>query len=377
MMNENRILYVANVAWFFRSHRLPLALEAIRRGYEVHLASAFRDPDERREFESMKIITHDLPFERSGTALLTEIATIARLGRLYVRLRPSLSHNVSIKPVIYGGLLCRALGINAVNAISGLGFSYIAQGLKAYLRRAMLNFAYSSAVKGRCSRVVVQNEDDRDFFKRELGVSAKQLIMIKGSGVDLPLFDPNRPSAMPSLVVLPARMLVDKGLLEFVEAARILKSKGHTARFALVGGLDPENPAGLSQQQIDELTSDGAVEHWGHRSDIPEVLAAAKIVCLPSYREGLPKVLLEAAAAGRAIVTTDVPGCREVVRQGDNGLLVPPRDATALSNALEVLLKDTERCSQMGRRGRAIVEEQFSLERVVDQTMKVYEDILR
>lgn len=369
-----RILYVANVAWFFRSHRLPLALEAVRRGYDVHLATAFRDQQERREFEDLGITTHEVPFERSGTGPAKELATFLRLRQLYVSLRPFLTHNVSIKPIVYGGILGRLYGISRVNAVSGLGYAYIAKGVKAAIRRAALNLAYSVAVGGRHSRVIVQNKDDLGFFQRGLKVAEKNLVLIRGAGVDLTAFDPRRPPSVPPVVVLPARMLADKGVREFAAAARILKSKGVSARFALVGGLDPGNRAGLTQDELGQITADGMVEYWGYRSDMPEVLGAAQIVCLPSYREGLPKALLDACAAGRAIVTTDVPGCREVVKHGYNGLLVPPRDADALAQALEQLLNDTKRCVAMGRNGRQLAENYFSVESVVDRTLQIYEE---
>lgn len=376
-INRKRILYVANVAWFFRSHRLPLALEAIRRGYDVHLASAFQDQQERSQFERLHIITHEVPFQRSGSALVSEAATILRLKQLYSLLQPSICHNISIKPVIYGGILGRVYGIPTVNAISGLGYSYIAEGFKARIRRTALNLAYSGAVKGRNSRVIVQNDDDWSFFRNKLGVDEEQLILIKGSGVDLKQFDPSRPVSTPPLIVLPARMLMDKGVREFVAAARALKMKGFAGRFVLVGGLDPENRAGLTQNEIDQLTNDGVVEHWGHRSDIPDILSASQIVCLPSYREGFPKALLEAAAAGRPIIATDVPGCREIVKHGENGLLVPPRDSSALCSAIEQLLMSPGLCKTMGQRGRALVEKYFSLDIVVTRTMRLYQDILQ
>lgn len=201
--------------------------------------------------------------------------------------------------------------------------------------------------------------------------------MIKGSGVDLRAFDPGIPSDTPPLVVLLARMLADKGVREFAAAARLVKERGVVAKFALVGGLDPDNRAGLMQHEIEEITRDGALEYWGHRSDVAQVLEAARIVCLPSYREGFPKSLLEAAAAGRAIVATDVPGCREIVRHGENGLLVPPRDPQALADALAHLIPDAQLCAAMGQRGRALVEQYFSLDIVVSRTMQLYADMLR
>jgi glycosyltransferase involved in cell wall biosynthesis len=373
--HAERLLYVANVAWFFRSHRLPLAVEAVRRGYQVHLATHFEAQEERDAFEKLGIITHEVPFERSGTTLSVEIQTVLRLRQVLADVNPALCHNVSIKPVIYGGTLARLYGIPTINAISGMGYSYIAKGAGARLRRAVLNTAYSLAVKAKRSRVIVQNPDDRGFFERCIGVNERQLVLIKGSGVDLKVFHGGLPPATPPLVVLPARMLSDKGVLEFTAAAQRLKRLGIDCRFALVGGLDPPNRAALSLQDLQGLTADGAVEWWGHRSDMPQVLAAAQIVCLPSYREGLPKVLLEAAAVGRPIVTTDVPGCREVVTNRENGLLVPARDIDALCAALEELIRSPDLCNEMGSRGRARAQS-FSLDFILARTMDLYEEVL-
>jgi glycosyltransferase involved in cell wall biosynthesis len=372
-----RLLFVVNVAWFFKSHRLPIALEALRHGFEVHLASAFVDERERNSFEVIGIRTHPVNFQRSGTSALAEFGTVKSLHAIYRRTKPSICHHVSIKPVIYGGMLTRLLGIPTVNAVSGLGYSYIARGAKARLRQWVLNRAYGLAVRNRKSRLIVQNSDDETFFREEIGVHDDWVTLIRGSGVDLNRFHPSRPPATPPLVVLPARMLADKGVGEFVEAARELRRKGVAARFALVGGLDPENRAGLSQADMDDLTRDGVVEYWGHRTDIAEILAQSQIVCLPSYREGLPKTLLEAAAAGRAIVTTDVPGCREVVQHDENGLLVPARSARGLREALERLLSDPDLCSRMGKRGRALAENYFSIDGVVSRTIQIYRQLLQ
>lgn len=372
-----RLLYVANVAWFFRSHRMPLALEALRQGFEVHLATAFASREERDSFEKQGLVTHQVPFERSGTGLLSEARAIRELIRVIRRVKPAICHNVTIKPVIYGGCICRLLGIRAVHAISGLGYSYIAQGARARLRRLVLNNAYRVAVGGKRARVIVQNQDDLQFFRDEIGTPLDRLVLVPGSGVDPNAFDVTYSTAEPPLVVLPARMLADKGVREFVAAARVLAGRGVRARFALVGGLDPDNRAGLSEEEINQLTADRVVEYWGHQTDMASVLAQARIVCLPSYREGFPKALLEAAAAGRAIVTTDVPGCREILKPGENGLLVPARKVDELADALGELIGDADRCKRMGQRGRELVEHHFSLRIVVAQTMQVYREMLQ
>jgi glycosyltransferase involved in cell wall biosynthesis len=227
----------------------------------------------------------------------------------------------------------------------------------------------------RC-RVIVQNPDDAELLKRA-GVTESNLRMIRGVGVDTSAFLPSPEPPEPICVVLATRILWDKGVGEFVEAARHLKQEGVKARFILVGNPDLDNPAAVPETTLHAWQKEEVVEWWGHREDMAAVFQMAHVVCLPSYREGLPKVLLEAAACGRPIVTTDVPGCREVVREGINGLLVPARDAQALSEALFSLIINPELRTQMGRRSREIVLKDFSSEKVIAQTLNLYKELTR
>jgi len=212
---------------------------------------------------------------------------------------------------------------------------------------------------------------------KKAGVTESHMRMIRGVGVDTSEFSPCPELSEPICVVLAARILWDKGVGEFVEAARQLKQDGVEARFILVGNPDADNPASIPEKTLHAWQKEEVVEWWGHRDDMVAVFHAAHIVCLPSYREGLPKVLLEAAACGRSIVTTDVPGCREVVRDGENGLLVPARNAQALSEALLCLIKNPELRAQMGRRSREIMFKEFSSEKVIAQTLSVYKELIR
>jgi glycosyltransferase involved in cell wall biosynthesis len=258
-----------------------------------------------------------------------------------------------------------------INAITGLGFVFIDQGWRAGGLRWLVNRFYRIALKN--TQVVFQNEDDRALFLEQGLVTESQVCLIPGSGVDTARFgmEPAR-AALPVVVVLPARMLWDKGVREFVEAAEILKAQGVPARFALVGDTDPNYPACVPEQQLNEWQSSGIVEWWGWQDDMVAVYRQADIVCLPSYREGLPRTLVEAAACGRALVAADVPGCRSIVRQGENGLLVPARDGKALAEALCTLILDADLRQKMGRCGREIVVREYSLERVLGDTLFLY-----
>ena len=220
----------------------------------------------------------------------------------------------------------------------------------------------------------LQNNDDAEFMK-SLGLNHVKIV--RGAGVDIIKYYPFEESLSTPLVIMPARMLWDKGVKEFVEAATILINRGITARFVLIGGIDTGNPAAVSIDQLEKWKEEGNVEWWGQQADMPGIFRQAHVVCLPSYREGLPTVLTEAAACNRPIVTTDTIGCREVVRQGENGFLVPVACSEALADALQLLIENPELRKQMGTRGREIVINEFAAEKIISETLNVYEELLK
>ncbi|MGH7512775.1 MAG: glycosyltransferase family 4 protein [Gemmatimonadales bacterium] len=366
-----RLLYVFNDAGFFLSHRLPVARAAAAAGYEVHVATP---PGAAvAQVEAHGFGHHPIGLTRRGVNPGGELAAVVGLARLYRRLRPGLIEHATIKPVLYGGLTARLLREPAVVSwMTGLGFVFISGGARAALVRRLVAAGYRTALDRRGAWVIFENPDDRDLFVSRGLAPGERTRLIRGAGVDMARFRPTPEQPGAPTVVLAGRMLRDKGVVEFVEAARALRSAGRTARFALVGSADPGNPAGLPETQLQAWHAEGAVEWWGQRDDMPEVLRQAHVVCLPSYREGLPKVLVEAAASARAIVATDAPGCREVVRHEWNGLLVPVRDAAALADAMGRLLSDPAERARMGARGRTRVEEEFSEQYVIGQTLAVY-----
>ena len=258
--------------------------------------------------------------------------------------------------------------------MAGLGWLFISRSRIARWLSPLIRWILACLLSAPRCRVIVQNPDDLELLKKA-GVTESHLRMIRGAGVDTSEFSPSPEPPEPICVVLAARILWDKGVGEFIEAARQLQQEGVKARFILVGNPDSDNPASVPEVTLHAWQKEEVVEWWGHRDDMVAVFHAAHVVCLPSYREGLPKVLIEAAACGRPIVTTDVPGCREVVREGENGLLVPVRDAQALSEALFSLIKNPELRAQMGRRSREIVLKDFSSEKVIAQTLGLYKEL--
>lgn len=371
-MASPRLLLVVNDAAFFLSHRLALATGARDAGFDVHVATP-RDEASAR-IEATGLAYHAIPLSRRGTSPGGELRTLASLVALYRDVAPDVVHHVTAKPILYGGIAARVAGVPAVvHAVSGLGHVFISPTARARVLRQAIRATYRLATSHPNCAVIFQNDDDRRTFGTAIRTS--RVVMIRGSGVDLRVFRPTPlPGGVP-LVVLPARMLWDKGIAELVDAARTLKREGVQARFALVGGIDPGNPAAVPRERIEAWVREGVVEWWGLRTDMPEVLAQATIACLPSYREGMSKALLEACAAGRPIVTTDVPGCRDVVAGGEHGVLVPARDAGALADAFRQLLGDRARLERMGA-AAAEAARAFSVEEVLAKTLQLYRDLL-
>lgn len=373
---RGRVLYLVNDARFFLSHRLPIALAARAAGFEVFVAT----PDDPAARDITAHGLHFVPIEisRWGHNPWQEFRTFLRVTRLLQTIRPHVFHSVTIKPILYGCLAARLTRQpSVVAAISGLGRVFIGSGWKVAIRRWMVEWGYRVALKHRHARVIFQNPDDLDQFVTGAVVERAKTVLIRGSGVDLKHFAVSPLNGGTPIVMLASRMLWDKGVGEFVAAAELLRARGVHARFVLVGDSDPGNPSYIPRHQLEAWHRAGAVEWWGRREDMPAVLAQAYMVCLPSYREGLPKVLLEAAACGRPLIAADVPGCREVVRNRENGLRVPVGCSESLANAVLSLLGDRSGAQAMGRRSREIAEREFGFEGVVGQTMKLYEELLQ
>lgn len=360
----------ANTDWYLFNFRLALAQALRARGDEVVLVSP--DGPFGPRMQAMGIRWLPFPLARRSLNPLNAIQAVARLLRLYGREKPDLVHHFTVKCVLYGSLACHLLGIRSVvNSVTGLGYVFMEGGGARKWLRGLIKASYRLLLKR--TWVIFQNLDDQAVFLASHLVDPKRVALIRGSGVDIRHFFPQPEPAGIPLVILPARMLWDKGVAEFVMAARILQAQGLHARFALVGDSDNENPASVHASQLHAWEKEAVIEWWGWMENMNDVYAQAAIVCLPSYREGLPKTLIEAAACGRPIVTSDVPGCREVVRSGENGLLVPVRDAGALADALFDLVKNPLKRSEMGILSRAIAEKEFSMELVISQTLSLYQ----
>lgn len=377
-MTRPRLLFLVNEGSFFLSHRLPIARAAVEAGFDVRVAAG-GDEDAGRCVEAAGLRFHPIRMSRSGARPWEELGTLGRIVSVYRAVRPDLVHHVGFKPIFHGSLASRLGGRPAiVNAVSGLGHMFSDGGRRERVGRSIMRWAYRIACHTGTQRVIVQNRDDHELFVRGRLARPDDVVLIRGSGVDPRRFQPRREPEGRPVVLFASRLLRTKGVGVFVEAARRLAAQGVEARFVIAGATDPGNLATIREAEIRVWEREGIVEWWGKRDDMPDVLARSQVVCLPTYyREGVPKVLIEAASAGRPIVTTDTPGCREIVHHGDNGFLVPIRDPDAVVEALRRLLADASLRRSMGARGRArVLEEGFTTSRVVEETLAVYEALL-
>lgn len=371
-----KILIVVNAEWYFYSHRRPLALALRSRGYDVVVAAGVeRGRREAIEAEGFRFIPLELGRRSMNPA--RELGSFLALRRLYMRERPDVVHHFTIKPVIYGSLAARLASVPAViNTIPGLGWTFHGSGLGRRLLRRVVEAGYRLALSGRAVQTIFQNGEDRDDFVAKGLVRSDRATVVRGSGVNVTEFQPSPEPPGEPVVVLPSRLLWDKGVGEFVEAARLLRARRSGCRMVLVGGPDAGNPNSVPAETLSRWNEEGAVEWWGLRTDMPDVLARSTLVVLPSYGEGVPKALLEGAASGRPLVATDTRGCREIVHDGFNGLLVPVRDSVALADAVERLLREPETRRSMGIRSRELAVGEFGEARILEETLAVYDRAL-
>jgi len=376
---STQLLFFIAEDWYFCSHRLPIAVEAIRKGYDVYLVTRISDKTELIESSGVHLIP--FPMSRRGINPVVEILNLWRLRKIYTTIRPDIVHHVAIKPVCYGTLVAKSCGIKrVVNAFAGLGFLFSSRSRYANaLKRFFVLFF--KLLLNQYGKLILQNLDDEKTVLEHGIVQKSQILIIRGSGVDLTEYRPIVPGPKPvkrrPVIILVARMLWAKGVGLLIEAARIVNNYHHVADFLLVGSPDQDNPSSISKKVLEQWNKEKGISWLGRCSNIPELLSQSDIACLPSsYGEGVPKSLIEAAAAGLPIITTNSPGCREVVRHNVNGLLVPVDNVIVLSNALLDLIKHPEKRTRMGIAGRKKAIHEFSQESVCITTLALYEALL-
>ena len=374
-----RLLFVANISFSFIHNRLALAQAAQAAGYEVHLATRVWRAEDRERIQKAGMQLHPIEIGRGDSGLFYDLRSLWYLHRLYRSLQPDLVHHLAMKPIVFGGLAARFSGVRmVVQAFTGLGYAFTGGTVFSALRRILVILALRVGCRGAGTIAILQNRADVEELIAERVIQREQAVLIRGSGVAVDEIGVRPEPAGVVRVVLPARMLREKGVKEFVAAADQLRAWGESAEYLLAGAIDPGNPGSLSLEQLNDWTRSGVVKYLGLVQDIPDLFSSCHIICLPSYyREGLPKSLVEAAACGRAIVTTDHPGCRDVVQDGVNGLLVPIRDVPSLAVALKRLIDNADLRQRFGAAGRELAASEFDLNIVIEQTLEVYEKLLR
>ncbi|WP_233347982.1 glycosyltransferase family 4 protein [Luteimonas sp. MC1572] len=375
---SHKIVLFANTDWYLYNFRRSLALALQAHGYELLLISPPGPYGEK--LRALGLRWEPVPMDRRSLNPLREAKLLAWLVSLFRRERPAVVHGFTIKCAVYGSLAARLAGVPArVNAVAGMGYVFTSNDTKARVLRPLVRALLRTALDGGNARLVLQNPDDVALFEAARLVDREHVRLIPGSGVDCSRFvarQGQRDSTRPLRVLLAARLLWDKGLAEFVEAARRLQGEGRAIEFLLAGDPDPGNPAAVPEATVRAWADEGVVQWLGHVDDMAALFASVDVVVLPSYREGLPKGLIEAAACALPLVTTDVPGCREVVSDGVDGLLVPVRDAAALAAAIARLHDDPELAARFGKAARAKALAEFDEKIVIDRTLAVYRELL-
>jgi len=375
MSKKRKILIVVNSDWFFLSHRLPIALEAKKQGFEVHVST--RDTGRSPEIVSHGLIFHELPISCSGTNVIEELFAVRHFIKFYKRIKPDLVHHVTMKPVVYGSYAAKLLKIPVLNAVSGMGYVFTSHKGKV-LPFIVKNFIKLGWKPGK-THVIFQNPDDRDQVKKLGLLNGISTTLIKGSGVDLNEYVyKEMPLQSPWRIILPARLLFDKGIKEFKGASKLLKEKWQgKVVFQLAGDVDFGNRTSITEEELETWNDKGYFEWIGFQKNMVELLGEAYLIVLPSYREGLPKSLIEANAVGRPIVTTDTVGCRECVDSGENGYLAKLQDADDLASKIDAILSNKELALTMSKKARIFAEKNFSITDVVNKHIELYNQLLK
>lgn len=372
-----KIVLFANTEWYLYNFRRSLAMALRDAGHDVLLLSPEGSYGEK--LRGLGLRWQPLPMDRRSLNPLREARLLLHLAALFRKERPALVHGFTIKSAVYGSLAARLAGVPArVNAVAGMGFVFISNSAKAHVLRPIVRTLLKFALGGRNARLILQNPDDVAFFEQAGLVDADHVRLIPGSGVDCARFAPDS-AKVPAdrvRVLLPARLLWDKGLAEYVEAARLLRQRAVPVDLLLAGDPDPGNPAAVPESDVRAWAAEGLLRWLGHVDDMPALFRSVDVVVLPSYREGLPKGLIEAGASGCALVATDVPGCREVVRHEVDGLRVVVKDGAALADAIERLVLDAGLRERLAAAARKTAVERFDERIVIRETLRVYDELL-
>lgn len=371
---KKKVVFIINVDWYLMLHWLD-RIEAIRDdGYEVILITRFTDKENIQRLESAGFKCHELELIRKSVNPILEAKNFLRIYSLIEELSPDIVHAVTVKPIAYAGLVCKLLRIPFIGSITGLGRVFSGTGVSIGVLRIVVKYLYRRVFKNRHSLALFENFEDQTVFINNKIVTSESSQVIAGAGVDLEkfLFCEQYPQGTP-VVLFAARMIAEKGIYDFIDAIENLKAQGIPVRAKVAGILDLDALNRVQESKLKEWHSRGVVEWLGQCDNMPELLRSSNVVVLPTkYGEGIPRVLIEAAAVGRPIVATDVAGCREIVKDEYNGFLVPVGDVKQISSAIQKIILSKEKQSQFGRNGRKLVLKTFTKEKIIAQTMTAY-----
>jgi glycosyltransferase involved in cell wall biosynthesis len=372
---KKKLLLMTNVDSFFISHRLEIGLEALKKVYEVHVACLLTK-NNINFLKKKGFFVHNVNFHRSSLNIFSFFKNLLEIFFLFNSVKPNIVHLISIKPVILGGIVCKILKVpSVVFSITGLGSLYLSKSFLFRIYKLVINQIYKFIFTHKNIKIIFQNISDLYFFKKKIKLDIKKTILIKGSGVPLKKYSSKKIPVGRPIILMASRFLKDKGIFEFLNSAKILKEKKINAEFVLAGSEDQANPSRVSLATINEWEKKKLISNWGFQKNMNHILSKATIVVLPSYREGFPKVLMEAAACGRPVITTNVAGCRDVVKHNITGMLVPVRNSRALANAIIYLLKNKVKLTQMGKKALFYAKKNFDIKNIVKKNLEIYSEL--
>lgn len=369
---KKKLLYIVNVDTFFLSHRIDIAKKA-KKYFTVHIATKFTT--NKNYFKNQGMFTHDLFINRSSFGFISNLISCIHIIWLIIKIRPDLIHFVSIKPVLLGGIVSRFYpNISKIFSITGLGYVFTQKDYFSKIRRSFFIYLYKIALNQKNYKIIFQNLYDVNILKKSIP-QKKNVELIPGSGVSLSRYKPKAINLSNPTIMFASRMLIHKGIYEFIEAVKILKREGCNAKYVLVGNVDPYNFSSISLSEIENWVKCGLVEYWGHKNNMNKILSLATILVLPSYREGFPKILMEAASCGRPVITTNVPGCKNAITN-KTGVLVPCKNSKYLAKAIKNLLKNKNKIIKMGIQSRKHAVKNFDIQNIINKNINIYKNLI-
>ena len=380
MKNKKKLLFLITEDWFFCSHFLERALAAKKSGFEIIVCA--RKNKDKKNIEDYGFKFQEISFNRKSINPLYEFQVLIKIIKIYRKFSPDIVHQIAFKPIIYGSIAAKINNVKSIiNAPVGMGFVFTSDSIKALFLKPIIKFLLkkllsSNGGKNKKNKVIFENNDDLNYFVKLGAVKNKDTCLIRGAGVNIDKdFVIHKKKNKVPIIALVGRMLKDKGIYEFVNAAKILKENNTQAKFLLIGDVDNFYSSSIDLKVLKKWNKQEIVEWLGFVNNVDEILRNVDILCLPSYREGLPKALIEGAARGLPIITTNTVGCKDVVEDGKNGFLVPIKDSIALARVMSILVKDEDLRFKMGCESFKIASKKFSSSIIVEQTLEVYNEL--